>query len=102
MITEDEFWGIWGIITDPQDLLFEFAAVKDHPIKHVWTVVESGDDADGNWYAIPGVHYVNRLGYVLTEKPWEDDTLDAVYFLDDFESDEDDIACEDIGDEPAA
>jgi hypothetical protein len=51
--------------------------------------VDSGDDSDGNWYALPGFHVVNKLGYVMTRKPWSDSTPDAIYFLDDFEHDED-------------
>lgn len=61
----------------------------------VWTVVEGdggcehdvelapGDDIpDGHgepcdcleneWYALPGYHRVNRLHYVISEKPWKD------------------------------
>ena len=37
--------------------------------RHVWTVVD-----DGEITAIsPGRHHVNRLGYIVTEKPWDDD-----------------------------
>lgn|GEM_PF-4297747 len=60
-----------------------------HPLNFVWTVIESGDDADGNWYASPGYHIVNKLGYVLTLKPWDDITQDAIYFLDDMDDDSD-------------
>ena len=28
---------------------------------------------------------VNKLGYVITRKPWSKTTPDAIYFLDDFE-----------------
>jgi hypothetical protein len=36
--------------------------------KHVWTIIE-GDD--GEFHAMPGVHVVNRFGYLVTERPWE-------------------------------
>jgi len=26
----------------------------------------SGDGSDGSWYAQPGFHIVNKLGYVMT------------------------------------
>lgn len=85
MISEDEFWEAWGVRQSADSGLMEFDEVHSYPENHVWTVVESGDDADGNWYAMPGYHYVNRLGYVVTERPWIDYTLDAIYFLDDME-----------------
>jgi len=34
--------------------------------KRVWTVV----DADGELYIIAGFHFVNRMGYIITEKEW--------------------------------
>lgn len=50
---------------------------------NVWTIV----DADGNLYASPGYHVVNRIGYVVTEKPWETGNEEAVWceFEDDDE-----------------
>ncbi len=91
MISEDDFWGVWGVKHAADDGLFDFDEARGHPVEHVWTIVESGDDMDGNWYAIPGLHYVNRLGYVVTEQPWVDCTLDAIYFADDMDE-EDDLA----------
>lgn len=56
----------------------------------VWTVVEGdgncvhevyGDDPEDRepcdclehqWYALPGYHLVNRLHYVISDKPWKD------------------------------
>ena len=35
-----------------------------------------------------GIHYVNRLGYVLTSQPWVDAALDAIYFLEDMDDHE--------------
>ena len=35
--------------------------------KRVWTVVEAGDD----FIITAGFHYVNRFGYIITEKEWE-------------------------------
>lgn len=80
MISEDEFWDIWGVRNARNGELFELHELRRRPINHVWTIVESGDPKDENWYAMPGYHFVNRLGYVLTRKPWKDKTIDAVYF----------------------
>lgn len=81
-ISEADFDERWGARVRTDGNLFTFDEVKAEPPEHVWTVVESGDDADGNWYAAPGFHVVNRLGYVLTRKRWVDGTRDAIYFLD--------------------
>lgn len=78
-ISEDEFWDDWGVVQKSSGVMFEFEDVKDQPINHVWTVVESGDDSIGNWYASPGFHIVNRMGYVMTKKSWIDSQRDAIY-----------------------
>ncbi len=89
-ISEDDFERIWGVKKHPSGDFFQHKDVIAHPLNCVWTVVESGDDADGNWYASPGYHVVNKLGYVLTSKPWDDITQDAIYFLDDMDDDSSD------------
>lgn len=84
-ISEDEFWDGWGVVQKSSGEMFDFEEVKDQPVNYVWTILESGDGNDGNWYASPGLHVVNRMGYVLTKKPWTDELRDAIYFLDDFD-----------------
>jgi hypothetical protein len=37
--------------------------------KHVWTWIQ-GDMSD---LIVAGYHYVNRLGYYITEVPWDDE-----------------------------
>lgn len=88
LISEDDFWEVWGVKHAADDGLIDFDSVRILPANHVWTIVESGDDMDGNWYAMPGLHYVNRLGYVTTEQPWIDCSLDAIYFADDLNNDD--------------
>ena len=83
LISEQEFARDWQPYLKPSGDLFEFVDVRAAPTHHVWTIVDSGDDADGNWYACPGYHIVNKLGYVMTKKAWVDETRDAIYFLDD-------------------
>lgn len=89
-IPEDEFWESWGVVQKGDGGLFDYDDIKDQPSNHVWTILESGSDEDDSWYASPGIHYVNRLGYVITKKPWVDELRDAIYFLDDMERDDDD------------
>jgi len=38
--------------------------------RHLWTIVE-GDGNDDNIVYESGYHFVNRIGYFLTEEPWE-------------------------------
>lgn len=38
---------------------------------HIWTVVE-GDD--GDLIIIAGYHFINRMGYIVTKKGWENST----------------------------
>lgn len=57
---------------------------------HVWTVIDvdlsdgephpyEGEDGDSCWVIVTGYHYVNRLGYLITEVPWESDNIEVVY-----------------------
>jgi hypothetical protein len=89
LISEREFDEAWGAYLKPSGDLFAFEDVRDQSPNHVWTVVDSGDDSDGNWYAVPGFHVVKKLGYVMTREAWSDSTPDAIYFLDDFEHEPD-------------
>jgi len=83
MISEQEFHEHWGVQLTASDDLWRFEEIRGLDAQHVWTIVESGSDDDGNWYALPGFHVVNRLGYVFTARAWDDQTEDAIYFLDD-------------------
>lgn len=87
-ISEQDFDAVWGVYLKPSGDFFEFQDVRDQPLNHVWTVIETGDDDDGNWYAQPGFHIVNKIGYVMTTKPRSDSTPHAIYFLDDFDHSE--------------
>lgn len=43
-------------------------AVADNALNRVWTLI---DGEDGFLYVSAGMHFVNRIGYVVTEVPWE-------------------------------
>lgn len=47
----------------------EVEYIQNYDPKYVWTYV-TGDMCD---LLVAGYHYVNRLGYYVTEIPWEDD-----------------------------
>lgn len=47
------------------------------PIERVWTIV----DTEGDLYALPGYHRVNRIGYVVTEVPWPHENVTAEWFI---------------------
>lgn len=80
MLTEDEFAAKYDPQQKQPDLdLFDFEDVKDLPAERVWTIVESGGWPD-HWYALPGFHIVNKLGYVTSETPWTDDGETALWF----------------------
>lgn len=87
LISEDDFHNIWQPQLAPSGDLLEYDDVKNQPLTQVWTIVDTDEN---NWYACPGFHIVNKLGYVTTIKHWDDDTTDAVYY--EYEGDDDDDA----------
>jgi hypothetical protein len=48
----------------------EVEFVKAQPSDRIWTLI----DADGREYVIAGWHWVNRLGYFITTKPFADES----------------------------
>jgi hypothetical protein len=43
---------------------------KQNP-KNVWTFTEEED----GFFLQNGIHYVNRMGYMVTEVPWEEEVI---------------------------
>lgn len=86
-ISEDELWEKWGVILKADGAMFDHDDVKDHPLEHVWTIVDTCVYEDENWYAMPGFHIVNKLGYIMTKRAWTADTPDAIYYLHEDEDD---------------
>ena len=85
LISEDSFFGIWGATVKETGDLFTFEDVRDQSVNLVWTVTEFCEGDPDHWIAAPGFHVVNVLGYVLTQRPWDDNTPDAFYCFDDFD-----------------
>ena len=82
--TEYQGWDKWAEkfkpiknhfrVNDPNEEMFETYGeevqfVCDYDSKYVWTYLQ-GDMSD---LVVAGYHYVNRLGYYITEIPWEDE-----------------------------
>ena len=47
----------------------EYEYVKSVDPKYVWTYL----DGDMSTLIVAGLHFVNRIGYYVTEEPWEDE-----------------------------
>lgn len=50
---------------------------KENPNK-VWTIV----DSEGELYLIAGLHFVNRMGYILSNEDWAEEDLQEEYLFD--------------------
>lgn len=51
------------------------------PQSRLWTIVACDDQPGQPWVLMPGYHFVNRLGYIVTEEHWVDgaDDVDDFY-----------------------
>jgi hypothetical protein len=54
----------------------EFEFVRRYDPRKVWTFVD-GDD--GDMYVVSGLHYVNRVGYLLSREPVPENTTVQVH-----------------------
>lgn len=67
---------------EPGSCMFEtdgedFGFILSQPRSRVWTLIEE----DGIQWLDPGMHFVNRLGYFVTQEEWSDE--DLLYFYAD-------------------
>lgn len=81
-MTEDEFEATYTPIHQ-SDLDEDANAYWDepptqYPQNRIWTVVENQENE--NQYLLPGTHYVNRIGYIASEKPWTNPNIEVLYF----------------------
>ncbi len=59
-------------MTDTITMSFDEWVKEFKPVQnHIWTFIES----DGVFCVSEGMHIVNRLGYVITEKPYAENTF---------------------------
>ena len=50
----------------------ELAHVREYGNKNIWTIINCENEES---WIIPGFHFVNRLGYILCEIPWESEDI---------------------------
>ena len=55
------------IIDSPEGSSLWNELPADHDPAYWWTIVEG---SRGRLYATPGLHWVNRVGYLHTKQPW--------------------------------
>lgn len=60
---QSNVWGGHGLETYGAD----FQLVRSLQGTFIWTVVDGSDDS--NQWIIPGIHHINRICYLVTEKP---------------------------------
>ena len=99
-ITEDEWEEAYHAVDNPRDdtMLYDWDEPEDKAIlaktdKHyVWTDIDYDEENDKGirykFAMIAGIHYVNRIGYVITEEPWTNENLVVPY--DEYEEDGED------------
>lgn len=79
-LTEDEFWDLYyPIDASPEEVMWEYEETKQYPITQVWTIVPSEDNSEIE-IALPGYHIVNRVGYIVTRKPWTTTLIEGVWY----------------------
>lgn len=80
LITETEFETEYRPIVNAHgDAVVDYSHAVSAPINYVWTIVDGDNGRD--LYAAPGFHVVNRIGYVITERPWTDDIETAEWSI---------------------
>lgn len=72
----DENASFDGVMFETYGQEVEYVLVKDN--RYVWTYIQ-GDDG---MYIIPNYHLVNRIGYFITNKPWENEDISVIVSLD--------------------
>ena len=90
-ISERDFDGTWGATAKSSGELFLWPDVASLPPNRVWTVYDADDiRAEGrhylHWYATPGAIPSMAVGYLVTDRPWNSETPDAIWCRDDDES----------------
>lgn len=68
--SQDEFDARYTLQGDLDGDLLDEDQLAGAEANHIWTVL----DTDGTMYVVAGTHMVNRLGYVLSEQPWTDES----------------------------
>jgi len=76
-LDDNASWGGWNKDSD-DGCMYETFGEEEEYVKmiaksepnRVWTILE----VDGEAAIVSGAHFVNRMGYMITEHPWTEDT----------------------------
>jgi hypothetical protein len=71
--SHDSMAGLGGALFGTNGI--EWETVRNSPPGAIWTLIES----DEIWWVSPGIHFVNRLGYLLTNEERIDDETHYLY-----------------------
>ncbi|MBI1246872.1 hypothetical protein GC197_03380 [bacterium] len=63
----------------------EWDFIKSFDRYRVWTLI---DNNAGDMFILSGLHWINRLGYLITANPWPKNTTIEVTFEDEPDSEE--------------
>jgi hypothetical protein len=71
--SHDQMSGLGGTLFAASGI--EWDTVSQSPPGTIWTLIESDDI----WWISPGIHFVNRLGYLLTNEERVGDYIQYLY-----------------------
>lgn len=80
--SEEAFEAFEPIEPPNGEALWDHKDTLGYDLHQVWTVVDDGGETEC-WYAEPGYHIVNVMGYMVTRKPWSDEALTFYWYFDD-------------------
>lgn len=69
-VADDDICGFNGRMYETFGEEKQYSFELSKTTKKVWTIIEDGE---GNEYVITGYHYINRLGYFVTEVEYEEE-----------------------------
>ena len=55
----------------------DYVHMKAQNANNVWTIIEGDNDT---MFIVSGVHLVNRIGYLITNEEWEEETEVEIEF----------------------
>jgi hypothetical protein len=79
-MSDDDWMEEFDPVLNADGSLFEISQNAENfqelvEAQRVWTML----DCDGSLYLSPGVHWVNRMSYHVTNKPWTNESVDVAW-----------------------
>jgi hypothetical protein len=65
-VAADDIAPFGGCMYETYDEEFEYVN-EQVKTNRVWTIIDEGDEM----FVVAGLRYINRMGYLVTDKPWE-------------------------------